>query len=429
MKSRYSSSYKRSRALIIGIGNYSNPQLNDIHGAVKDANSFSGLLSNIIPPFTQKVLINEQANKNTILEELNSLRSSDPEDRILIYFAGHGYYRTDHRGHDEGYIVAFDTDPDKDYTAISIKDVLDLRFHCLSKHIGVILDSCFSGQALGLARGSNTSSIKREKYLTRKAYQVITAGAADQTVSDSSSMTNYLISIINEEIKNNSDLLTFSSLGVALKDKMASAVDKTQLPQFGHLVGSQGGEFIFSAAETYWSLSPETENVFDDSRYDVLDSQNGTYLAEVDLSGRLEQLDKPTVLSLAKGLSYSIIISGMEKQRAIQLITNYKPRWGITRKRVFLYTLLLHNLINDHYQKLDQVIIDIEYPGYEDIIKGTLMNLLGGKEKSGEVSQLKFTRLRRDIPASKMATMIYQGIREADRIVTAEEIFSTIKMR
>ena len=74
-----------------------------------------------------------------------------------------------------------------------MEEITDIRFYANAKHIGFIFDTCFSGHALGLTR---MASIATEKFLTRRAYQVISAGVGDQTVADFQSMTHFLIDTI-----------------------------------------------------------------------------------------------------------------------------------------------------------------------------------------------------------------------------------------
>lgn len=242
----YSSSYRESQAIVIGVDRYSDPTFAELPGAGRDAHAIAELLEKLQIPFQVHFLAGAEATRDAILSALHELRQANSDDRILVYFAGHGIFITDNYGGDTGYLVAFDTKAGMEFSAVSLEEVLQLRHHCRAKHIGFIFDSCFSGQALGLSRGS---SVAEQKYLSRRAYQVITAGAADQTVSDTSSMTQHLLSALGGSHTGKSRLVTFSSLGLLLKESLANYLDQTQLPQFGHLNGSQGGEIVLLAPQ------------------------------------------------------------------------------------------------------------------------------------------------------------------------------------
>ena len=186
-----------------------------------------------------------EAQRHNILSALSDLRKSGPDDRLLVYFAGHGYTLSDNFGNETGFLAATDTMPDQDYTALKLDEVMSLRLHTSAKHISFIFDACFSGQALGLTRAPSTAA---DKFMLRRAYQVISAGAGDQTVSDYRSMTRLMLQALRGEV-GDSGLFTLSSLGLYVRQEMAAESGQVQIPQFGHLRGSQGGDLVFWAEE------------------------------------------------------------------------------------------------------------------------------------------------------------------------------------
>jgi hypothetical protein len=58
-------------------------------------------------------------------------------------------------------------------------------------------------------------------------------------------MTDTLIDGLHGKVANRDGLITFGELGLYVQQAVASESGKTQIPQFGHLRGSQGGDFIF----------------------------------------------------------------------------------------------------------------------------------------------------------------------------------------
>lgn len=105
-------------------------------------------------------------------------------------------------------------------------------------------------------------------------------------------------------------------------------------------------------------------------------------LADVDLSGRIDDADKNTVLCVSAGLSHSVLLSPAEKARSLDMLAEVRPRWGLTRYRVFLYTSLLYLLLHSQISKLDLVTVDPEYPGYEHVIKKQLLQWLRASDHS-----------------------------------------------
>jgi len=83
--------YDNSYALINGIDKYENVQ--NLNYAVKDAESIQDILVNTFdfPEGNITLLKNEEANKQAILKAFSDLtKKANDNDRVLIYFAGHG---------------------------------------------------------------------------------------------------------------------------------------------------------------------------------------------------------------------------------------------------------------------------------------------------------------------------------------------------
>ncbi|MCP4111971.1 MAG: caspase family protein, partial [Desulfobacteraceae bacterium] len=77
-------------ALIIGIDDYKDTKIPDLSSARKDAEAVAALLRNRYG-FQTETLLDRQASKKAIFNALRSLATSTEEnDSVLIYFAGHG---------------------------------------------------------------------------------------------------------------------------------------------------------------------------------------------------------------------------------------------------------------------------------------------------------------------------------------------------
>ncbi len=238
--------YTGSYALVVGINSYTDPRFVPLGKAEDDAAAFANFLESPAYGFHVTRLLGVQATRKAVLEALYNLRRGSASDRILVYFAGHGYTLSDRYGSETGYLAAADTVPEQDFTALEMDEVTSLIRYASARHIAFIFDACFSGQALGLTRAP---SIAAEKFLERRAYQIISAGAGDQTVSDYQSMTAQMLEGLREGVANEDGMVTFSEIGLYLQQTIAAESGKTQIPQFGHLRGSQGGDLIFSLRE------------------------------------------------------------------------------------------------------------------------------------------------------------------------------------
>ena len=91
---------------------------------------------------------------------------------------------------------------------------------------------------------------------------------------------------------------------------------------------------------------------------------------EIDQSGKVENTSKNTIIAFSNDIFGSIFITAKDK-REIQKIFR-----KIGKSRIFVYRLfsiLIFLLIKDHLKRIDQIIIDEEYPGKENLIKNYLI--------------------------------------------------------
>ena len=105
--------YDNSWALVIGIDKYQKAPI--LSYAVKDAQSIHAMLINSFnyPPENTVLLTNDLATKDNILEELSKLTEmAKSNDRVLIFFAGHGQTKQLPDGGELGYLLPFEGDND-----------------------------------------------------------------------------------------------------------------------------------------------------------------------------------------------------------------------------------------------------------------------------------------------------------------------------
>ena len=112
--------YDNSYALIIGIDKYQN--VSNLDYAVKDANSIATLLRDNFnfPSNNIKTLLNDEATFFNIRNSLEDISlSAKANDRVLIFFAGHGETEDLPDGGEMGYLLPIDGKRDR---LFSMKD-------------------------------------------------------------------------------------------------------------------------------------------------------------------------------------------------------------------------------------------------------------------------------------------------------------------
>lgn len=252
-RKQISTGYGNSWAVVIGIDAYAKwPKL---QYAANDAQAIRQELVDRFgfPGDHVFALVNEQATRNGILGVFHDRLANDgikKDDRIFVFFAGHGATRKLSSGRDLGYIIPVDSDPNRfEADAIPMTEIQNIAESLEAKHVLFVMDACYSG--LGLARGATASAYLRDN-AKRVGRQMLTAGGADQMVSDGgpnghSIFTWTLLQGLEGKGDLNGDgLITATELAAYVAPAVAGVSHQT--PAFGSLPGSQGGEFVLELA-------------------------------------------------------------------------------------------------------------------------------------------------------------------------------------
>jgi|GEM_PF-3229217 len=165
------------RALIVGVGDYGGAE--SLANPTHDARSVARVLEGAYG-FRCTVLLDGQATLQVVEQALErDFADPPPGSQWLFFFAGHGL---DANGEQDGRLLLSDHGGAAN-TALSLAR---LRSLCLASgylQTLVVLDACYSGQAL-VRQESLRDAIEPEDVESRRAHQVICAGGPSQTVLD-----------------------------------------------------------------------------------------------------------------------------------------------------------------------------------------------------------------------------------------------------
>lgn len=245
--------YANSHALVIGINSYKH--VSPLAYAVNDATAVRDLLVAELGFPSENVicLLDENATREAILKAYCSFMREDVglDDRVLVFFAGHGHTLTGNRG-EVGFLVPQDAVLDDYSTFIRWDDLTKNSELVRAKHLMFIMDACYGG--LALTRSTLPGSARFLKdMLLRHSRQVLTAGKADETVSDAggplaghSVFTGHLIEGLLGKAASDGGVITANGLMSYVYQRVSSDRDSNQTPHYGHLDGD--GDFVFKAA-------------------------------------------------------------------------------------------------------------------------------------------------------------------------------------
>ena len=172
--------YDNSYALIIGIDKYENVRSLDY--AVKDAEDIQSMLVDKFHFQQDNIVLlkDEEATKTTIIQEFSNItKKAGDNDRVLIFFAGHGETEDLPDGGEMGYLLPVDGDKTDLYvSAIEMDEIQTISLRSEAKHILYLIDACYGGIASVGARGLDAESTPNylDKITKYKSRQIISAG-------------------------------------------------------------------------------------------------------------------------------------------------------------------------------------------------------------------------------------------------------------
>ena len=274
--------FTHSLAAVIGVDAYG-PSIPRLTTAVNDATRLAALLQ--AEHGYETILLTQEATGQPITQErLRTLFNQElaarlgPDDRLLVYFAGHGVALDGDDG-PAGYLVPQDARPDDPSSLLAMTDLHKWLTDLPCRHMLAILDCCFAGAfrwAVTRHLGALTEVIHKERferYLQSPAWQVITSASYDQKALDilTGSVANSVgtrhedgrqhspfAQALFDALQGAGDLvpkgqgdgvITASELALYLRQAVEVAVaeraDMEQTPQLWPLNKHRKGEYIF----------------------------------------------------------------------------------------------------------------------------------------------------------------------------------------
>lgn len=246
----YVAKYTTSHALIVGINKYG--KISPLSYAVNDAKGVAKLL---VSQFGFKsentdILLDDKATKQNIIRAFLGYATDkcSPNDRLIFFFAGHGYTRPGRR-QEVGFLVPVDGNIDDLSTLIRWDDLTRNAELIPAKHVLFIMDACYGGLALTRSIAPGSVRFLRDM-LQRFSRQVITAGKANEVVADSggplqdhSVFTGHLIEGLNGKAETPDGILTANGIMSYVYERVAKDPNSQQTPHYGFIDGD--GDFIF----------------------------------------------------------------------------------------------------------------------------------------------------------------------------------------
>ncbi len=244
---------RKSYALLIGVSRYTAgwPALASVPAemeAIEAALRAGGFE-------TIKVLDPDADRMKKAFEDFVGQYGYDPNNRLLVFYSGHGWSRRDG---EFGYLVPVDApDPranEQEFLrrALSMSRILAWCRDMESRHVLFLFDSCFSG-AIFKSRALPETPPHITELTARPVRQFITAGDAGQQVPSKSVFAPCFVrGLMGEADLSKDGYITGTELGMYLHDRVIY-YRTGQTPQYGKIRDPDldEGDFVFQVLQGY----------------------------------------------------------------------------------------------------------------------------------------------------------------------------------
>ena len=251
--------YNASYALVIGNGNYTNGW-DPLPGSLQDVKEVAEALKTHGFNVTLKTdLTTDEFNEAFLTFVLE--HGADENNRLLFYYAGHGYTLPLANEQERGYLVMVDApDPDTDKLgfvreSVNMETLVGESKAIRARHVLFLFDSCFSGTILNARDRIRPESISDN--IRHPVRQFITAGRANEPMPDRSVFKMAFLAIIEgraiEPFRDG--YITGAELGLYLKNQVP-IYNEAQHPQYGKIRDPKldKGDFVFVLPQRNTSL-------------------------------------------------------------------------------------------------------------------------------------------------------------------------------
>ncbi|HBH84679.1 MAG: hypothetical protein A2X05_00535 [Bacteroidetes bacterium GWE2_41_25] len=226
-------------ALIIGINDYADPDINSLDFCIRDAESFYNAVTSFYTFEKENIKFLKNATMSDIVTSLDYFAQVvKPTDSFLIFYAGHGVWN---KTSETGFWLPSDARKNSTLNWFRNSALRDFLREVNSRHTLLITDACFAGSIFKTRAAFSDANLAVNKLYELPSRKAMTSGTLTE-VPDQSAFLKYMIERLNvNKEKYLSSEQLFSSFRIAVIN------NSNVIPQYGEIkdVGDQGGDFIF----------------------------------------------------------------------------------------------------------------------------------------------------------------------------------------
>jgi tetratricopeptide (TPR) repeat protein len=255
--------YYKSWAVVIGVENYLVAP--KVPGALESAHAMAAALREL--GFDEVIeLQDKDASSKRFLQILNDYlpRKVGRQDRVVIFFAGHGGVTQDSQSKELGYLVPWDAQVNNTAKAITFDHLKEFSRRSASKHMLLLFDANIRGwEVTAPQQLSLEGRLSPEDDTEKRAVQVLIAAEKDETVERIPGTSPFVKALV-AGLKGAADLnkngwVMASELAAQVRQDVEAGTKGAQHPQFVQLEGD-GDVVLVEGPKGSFQLGNEPTN-------------------------------------------------------------------------------------------------------------------------------------------------------------------------
>lgn len=247
--------FEKSVGVVIAIDDYTG-DFDDLGSPVKDAERVKNFLLEEAGFDEVYMLTNDRATSSNIRKLMEETLSSllGVNDRLLVYWSGHGGSARDTNGRAYGFLALQNGSRDGRRDSIYMDEARSWLRRIRARQVLIVIDACYSGLSLQMA--SDLSDPTWEQ-MAGPGHHLLTSSSSNQVsygYTDGSGglfTTAFLEGARGAADFNKDGIATVTEIAAHLETRLSSAtgLGYVQTPQFG-TIGRQEGRFFFPSGHT-----------------------------------------------------------------------------------------------------------------------------------------------------------------------------------
>lgn len=228
-------------AIVIAVQDYEDGGPNDLDYPIQDAQRVINTLTQFYTFDMENITFLQNPKKDQITDVFDRhLDKITPNDNLLIFYAGHGYW--DERMN-QGFWLPADAEKNRRSRWLSNGTIRDYINGIRTRHTLLVTDACFSGGIFKTRAAFNDADRSTNELYKLPSRKALTSGTLKE-VPDKSVFVKYLLKKLEE---NTDNYLSSQALYTQIRGPVTNNSPNAQVPVFGVIreTGDEDGEFIF----------------------------------------------------------------------------------------------------------------------------------------------------------------------------------------